>query len=119
MRMNRKALNLFVDEDLVKKARNHGLNLSKFLENQLRGYFKFIEDKANDYNPYLTDSNPNINKQSSNTNDKTYSTQNRKSNSLIYDNKATSRVCSLAWIGQRPPEPLTRVQIPADPFIFF
>ena len=24
-------------------------------------------------------------------------------------------VCSLAWIGQRPPEPLTRVQIPADP----
>ena len=25
-------------------------------------------------------------------------------------------VCSLAWIGQGPPEPLARVQIPADPF---
>lgn len=27
-------------------------------------------------------------------------------------------VCSVAWISQRPPEPLTRVRIPADPFIF-
>ena len=51
MRMNRKALNLLVDEDLVKKARTHGLNLSKFFENQLRGYFNFIEEKANNYNP--------------------------------------------------------------------
>jgi len=41
--MVRKALNLLVDEDLVKKARNHGLNLSKFFENQLTGYFNFIE----------------------------------------------------------------------------
>jgi post-segregation antitoxin (ccd killing protein) len=42
MGMVRKALNLLVDEDLVDKARNHGLNLSKFFENQLRGYFNFI-----------------------------------------------------------------------------
>ena len=49
MRMNRKALNLLVDIDLVKKARNHGLNLSKFFENQLRGYFNFIEGKHNNY----------------------------------------------------------------------
>src|SRR2546428_10841045 len=26
------------------------------------------------------------------------------------------RACSLAWIGQRPPEPLTGVRIPAGPF---
>ena len=49
--MNRKPLNLLVNEDLVKKARNHGLNLSKFFENQLRGYFNFIEEKANNYIP--------------------------------------------------------------------
>ena len=60
MRMARKSLNLLVDEDLVKKARNHGLNLSKFFENQLRGYFNFIEEKANNYTPYTKASdNPN------------------------------------------------------------
>ena len=49
MRMVRKSLNLLVDEQLVKKARNHGLNLSKFFENQLRGYFNFIEGKHQNY----------------------------------------------------------------------
>ena len=47
--MKQKPLNLLVDEDLVKKARNHGLNLSKFFENQLRGYFNFIEEGYNNY----------------------------------------------------------------------
>ncbi len=46
--MNRKALNLLVDGDLVKKARNHGLNLSRFFENKLQEYFNFI--KAVSYN---------------------------------------------------------------------
>ena len=49
MRMVRKPLNLLVDEDLVKKARNHGLVISKFLENQLRGYFDFIEGRHNNF----------------------------------------------------------------------
>ena len=40
-------MNGLPQEKLVKKARNHGLNLSKFFENQLRGYFNFIEEKAN------------------------------------------------------------------------
>lgn len=31
------------------------------------------------------------------------------------DSHHNIRVCSVAWISQRPPEPLTRVQIPADP----
>jgi DNA-binding GntR family transcriptional regulator len=47
--MVRKALNLLVDEDLVKKARDYGLNLSKFFENQLRGYFNFIEGRHQQY----------------------------------------------------------------------
>ena len=49
MRMVRKSLNLLVDEELVKKARKHGLNLSKFFENQLHGYFNFIEGKHQNY----------------------------------------------------------------------
>ena len=57
IRIVRKALNLLVDEKLVIKARNHGLNLSKFFENQLRGYFNFIEEKANNYIPDTKASN--------------------------------------------------------------
>ena len=40
--MKKKPLNLLVDEELVKKARDHGLNLSRFFENQLKGYFDYI-----------------------------------------------------------------------------
>ena len=43
MRMAKKPLNLLVDEDLVKKARDHGLVISRFLENKLQEYFSFIE----------------------------------------------------------------------------
>lgn len=45
MRMNRKALNLLIDQDLVIKAKKHGFNLSRFFENQLRSYFEFIEQR--------------------------------------------------------------------------
>jgi len=41
--MARKPLNLLVDEELVKKARDHGLVISKFLENKLQEYFSFID----------------------------------------------------------------------------
>ena len=54
MRMKRKALNLLVDKDLVDKAKNHGLNLSKFFENQLRSYFEFIEQRQKKFTPYQT-----------------------------------------------------------------
>jgi post-segregation antitoxin (ccd killing protein) len=40
-------LNLSVDEDLVDKARNHGLVISKFLENKLQEYFNFIDAVSN------------------------------------------------------------------------
>jgi hypothetical protein len=43
MRMAKKPLNLLVDEELVQKARDHGLVISKFLENKLQEYFSFIE----------------------------------------------------------------------------
>ncbi|MDG6219613.1 MAG: type II toxin-antitoxin system CcdA family antitoxin, partial [Candidatus Thermoplasmatota archaeon] len=47
--MKKKPLNLLVDEELVRKARDHGLNLSRFFENQLRGYFNFIEGNHQNY----------------------------------------------------------------------
>ena len=49
MRMIKKPLNLLVDEDLVKKARDHGLVISRFLENQLHRYFDFIEGRHQNY----------------------------------------------------------------------
>ena len=47
MRMAKKPLNLLVDEDLVKKARKHGLVISRFLENKLEEYFTFIDAVSN------------------------------------------------------------------------
>ena len=43
MRMKKKPLNLLVDEDLVKRARNNGINLSSFFEIRLREYLSLIE----------------------------------------------------------------------------
>ncbi len=38
-----------------------------------------------------------------------------KSINSFFNSRSDNRVCSVAWISQRPPEPLTWVQIPADP----
>ena len=57
--MVKKPLNLLVDEDLVKKAREHGLNLSRFFENQLHGYFNFIEGRHSNF--YHLDDNESSN----------------------------------------------------------
>gem|GEM_PF-3945291 len=43
MRMKRKSLNLLIDESLIQKARDHGLIISRFLENKLQEYFSFID----------------------------------------------------------------------------
>ena len=43
--MEKKAVNLYVDKDLIKKAKYHGMNLSKFLENKLNEFITFIEGK--------------------------------------------------------------------------
>ena len=47
MRMAKKPLNLFIDEELVSKARDHGLLLSRFLEKKLEEYFSFIDAVSN------------------------------------------------------------------------
>ncbi len=43
MRMKRKSLNLLIEADLIQRAREHGLIISKFLENKLSEYFQFID----------------------------------------------------------------------------
>jgi len=41
--MNKKHLNLLIDADLLQKARDNGLVISKFLEIKLQEYFTFID----------------------------------------------------------------------------
>jgi hypothetical protein len=41
--MTRKHLTLLVEASLIQKARDHGLIISKFLENKLQEYFSFID----------------------------------------------------------------------------
>ncbi len=43
MRINRRPINLLIQADLIQKARDHGLIISKFLENKLQEYFQFID----------------------------------------------------------------------------
>ena len=107
MRMKKKPLNLLVDEELVTKARDHGLNLSRFFENQLRGYFDFMEQRSMNYTPYI--------KQERREREKDRNTDSQEKSINRSSDNPNVRVCRVAWISQRPPEPLTRVQIPADP----
>ena len=57
MRMNKRSLNLYIDADLIKMAKDHGLVISKFLENQLKSYFEFIEQRRQQYSPYVKENN--------------------------------------------------------------
>ena len=41
--MTKKHLNLLVDAHLIEKAKEHGLVISKFLENKLQEYFQVID----------------------------------------------------------------------------
>jgi hypothetical protein len=43
VRMTKKHLTLLVEADLIQKAKNHGLIISRFLENKLQEYFTFID----------------------------------------------------------------------------
>ena len=83
-------LNLLVNEELVKKARDYGLNLSRFFENQLQGYFKFIEEKQNMYTPYISS-------QSTKIKDDKPVDLNGKSNNLKSHSYKTSWACGVAW----------------------
>ena len=46
MRMKKKPLNLLINEDLVKRAREQGINLSAFLEIKLQEHLALIEGKS-------------------------------------------------------------------------
>ena len=41
--MPKRHLNLLAEADLIEKAKDHGLVISKFLENKLQEYFQFID----------------------------------------------------------------------------
>jgi hypothetical protein len=43
MRMSKKPLNLLIEADLIQKARDKGIVISRFLENKLQEYFTFID----------------------------------------------------------------------------
>ena len=48
--MTKKRLNLTINEDLVNKAREYGINLSSFLEIKLREYIAMLELSQSSYN---------------------------------------------------------------------
>ena len=41
--MPKKSLNLLIDASLIQRAREHGLVISRFLENKLQEYFSFLD----------------------------------------------------------------------------
>ena len=47
MRMSKKPLNLLIEADLIQKAREQGIVISKFLENKLQEHFSFIDAVSN------------------------------------------------------------------------
>ena len=47
VRMAKKHLTLLVEAGLIQKARDHGLIISRFLENKLQEYFSFIDVVSN------------------------------------------------------------------------
>ena len=87
MRMTRKSLNLLVDEDLIKKARNHGLVISRFLENKLVEYFSFIDAVSRTSTPNIGEQNYLKSVNENNTNNR----DTHNSNSLSMD-----------WTGSTP-----------------
>ena len=47
IRMKKIHLNLYINEEIVDKAREVGINLSKFFEHKLQEYMSFINGKTN------------------------------------------------------------------------
>jgi len=83
-------LNLYVNKDIVDKAKEYGFNLSKFLENQLQGYFNFIEKQKDQFFPYYDNQKSRIN----NSQD---TPVNSKSNNTFFDNDTYSGARGVAW----------------------
>jgi hypothetical protein len=47
--MNKKSLNLSINEKLIIRERNQDINISSFFELKLRGYLALIEGKNNNH----------------------------------------------------------------------
>jgi hypothetical protein len=95
----------------LKKAKEHNISISSFLDIELRRYIAYIEGKNTDYSP-------NNERQSIVRIDNDNQVKDGKPNNSNPNSKSAERVCSVAWISLGLPEPLTRVRIPADPFSF-
>ncbi len=94
MRMKRKSLNLLIEADLIQKARQTGIVISRFLENKLLEHFQFMDaigySKGKETSPYVDRNNPFlINREPSSIQG--------KSNNLMLDNQNSSRACGVAW----------------------
>ena len=85
--MGKRALNLLVEADLVERARQNGIVISKFLENKLQEHFQFMDAigyaKRIDSSPYTA------------TGELTNSLG--KSNNLYPVNLTPSWACGVAW----------------------
>ena len=55
--MKKKYLDLLISEELVKRAGNHGMNLSAFLEIKLQEHLALIEGKSINHNHYSQQNN--------------------------------------------------------------
>ena len=89
--MGKRALNLLIEVDLVEKARQNGIVISKFLENKLQEHFQFMDaigyGKRMESPPY--DNNPIPGSKES------FSLS--KSNNLSLDKGTSLRACGVAW----------------------
>ena len=94
MRMSKKPLNLLIEADLVEKARQTGIVISRFLENKLLEHFQFMDaigyGKGKETSPYADGNNPFIISREP-------SSMQGKSNNLMLDNQNSSRACGVAW----------------------
>ena len=55
MSMKKRHLNLLVSENLIKRAREHNINISSFLEIRLQEYLALIDGKQVNSTPYVDD----------------------------------------------------------------
>ena len=94
MRMSKKPLNLLIEADLVEKARQTGIVISRFLENKLLEHFQFMDaigyGKGKETSPYADGNNPFLISREP-------SSIQGKSNNLMLDNQNSSRACGVAW----------------------
>jgi len=92
--MAKKHLTLLVEADLIQKARDHGLIISRFLENKLQEHFQYMDaigyGRRKEFSPYIDGNHPNPISNAP-------SSIQGKSNNLMLDNQKSSWACGVAW----------------------